>query len=61
MYNTIFITISPIIMRILMLNELYLLLNCIRLIGINYKSMCKETSNLENEWLNIKAAQEFFD
>jgi len=45
----------------MMLNELYLLFNCIRLIDINYKSMCKETSNLENEWMNIKAAQEFFD
>jgi len=44
-----------------MLNELYLLLNCIRLIDINYKSMYKETNNLENEWMNIKAAQEFFD
>ena len=61
MYNTIFITIAPIIMRILMLNELYLLLNCIRLVDINYKSMCKETSNLENEWMNIKATEEFFD
>ncbi len=44
-----------------MLNELYFLLNCIRLIDINYKSMCNEISNLENEWMNIKAAQEFFD
>ncbi len=61
MYNTIFITIAPIIMCILMLNELYLLLNCIRLVDINYKSMCKETSNLENEWMNIKATEEFFD
>ena len=61
MYNTIFIIMAPIIIRIVMLNELYLLPNCIRLVDINYKSMCKETSNLENEWMNIKATEEFFD
>lgn len=48
-------------MRIAMLSELSLLLNCMRLIDINQRSICKEISNPNHEWMYIKAAQKFSD
>ena len=46
-------------MWIAMLSELSLLLNCMRLIDINQRSICKETGNPNHEWMYIKAARSF--
>jgi hypothetical protein len=48
-------------MWISMLSELSLLLNCMRLIDINQRSICKETGNPNHEWMYIKAAQKLSD